>query len=302
MTEPVPPFERTEFIEANGLRFETGVVGDGPDLALCLHGFPEHFVAWRHQARFLAERGYQVWAPNLRGYGGSDRPKGTAAYKLDHLLADVAGLYDAALARGLRPKLLLAHDWGALIAWAFLLKELRPFERFVPINIAHPACMRAGFWRRGQLFRSWYIGFFQLPWLPEAMLGLGNGAMIVKAVRGEAANPENFPREMMERYAENARIPGALTAMINYYRANLNPLGKTPLLASDAPLDIPTLLIWGEADRHIGRHMMDGIEARVRDLEILRLPGVSHWAMADAPEAVNAAIGDWLDRSERTAG
>ena len=296
MTQPIPPFERVAFVEANGLTFEVGVLGEGPDLALCLHGFPEHYAAWSWQAPMLAARGYQVWAPCLRGYGGSDRPKGVEAYRLDHLLGDVAGLYDAALARGLRPKLLMAHDWGSLIAWPFLLRGVRPFERFASVNIAHPACMKAGLWRRGQFLRSWYIAFFQLPWLPEALLGLGRGRLIAQAVRGEAEHPENFSEEMMAPYRGNARIPGALTAMINYYRANFNPLRRTDLLSDRNPLEVPTLLIWGEADRHIGRHMMDGIEDYVPNLEILRLPGISHWAMADAPEAVNAALEGWLDK------
>ncbi|MEM9726796.1 MAG: alpha/beta fold hydrolase, partial [Pseudomonadota bacterium] len=115
---------RVEFIEANGIRFEVGVMGDGPKLALCLHGFPEHFISWRHQAPLLAERGYTVWAPNLRGYGRTDRPTAVRAYRLKTLMADVAGLWDAGAARGLSPSLLMAHDWGAIIAWAFVLNRV----------------------------------------------------------------------------------------------------------------------------------------------------------------------------------
>lgn len=290
----LPPW-RVEQIEANGLSFETAVLGEGPELALCLHGFPEHFAAWRFQAPMLAARGYQVWAPNLRGYGRSSRPKGVAAYRLEHLLDDVAGLYDVAQARGLKPKVLMAHDWGGLIAWAFVLNQVRPFERFVPINIPHPVCFARNFWRKGQALRSWYIAFFQLPWLPEALLGLGGARRLFAAMAQQFANKQNFPSEILEIYRENAAQPDALTAMINYYRANFRRLSPPPQMFGQRRTDTPTLLIWGEADAYLGAHLNDGLERYVSDLTVSRLPGVSHWAQQDAPQAVNAAIEAWLD-------
>ena len=117
------PRIHTEFVEANGLRFEVDVCGSGDRLALCLHGFPEHSISWRHQLPMLADLGYRAWAPNLRGYGNSSRPEGMAAYSIECLMDDVAGLIDAS---GASETVLIAHDWGAVIAWHFAIRKLRP--------------------------------------------------------------------------------------------------------------------------------------------------------------------------------
>src|SRR5947209_15738221 len=122
------PAVRTEFHRANGLTFEVDVCGDGPRLALCLHGFPECAYSWRYQLPFLARLGYTAWAPNLRGYGHSSRPPRVADYALDCLLADVAGLIDAA---GKRSTLLIGHDWGGAVAWFFALRQLRPLQGLI---------------------------------------------------------------------------------------------------------------------------------------------------------------------------
>lgn len=293
----LPPWS-VEFVCANGLSFETAMMGEGPDLALCLHGFPEHFVSWRFQAPMLARRGYRVWAPNLRGYGRSSRPSGRGAYRLQHLLDDVAGLYDAARAEGLRPSLLLAHDWGGLIAWAFVLNRLRPFDGLVAVNMPHPECARRGFWRRGQFLRSWYIALFQLPWLPEALFRAGRARAVERAFLSGASHPENFPEAALEIYRRSALAPGAMTAMLNYYRANLFALGRSDLLVGERCTDLPTLAIWGERDAYLGAHLLEGMEALVSDLAVRRLPDASHFAQQDAPAAVNAAIEAWLDRPE----
>ena len=135
---------RTRFVSANDLRFEVDECGDGPRLALCLHGFPEHSYSWRYQLPLLAELGYTAWAPNLRGYGRSSRPVGIGAYQLEELVADVVGLIDAACAAGCAPAetLVLAHDWGAVIAWEFAMRQPRPLAKLVICNVPHPACAR----------------------------------------------------------------------------------------------------------------------------------------------------------------
>ncbi|MGF1455960.1 MAG: alpha/beta fold hydrolase [Alphaproteobacteria bacterium] len=290
-------------IEANGLAFETAVMGTGEDLVLCLHGFPETYFSWRHQMPVLAEAGYTVWAPNLRGYGGSSRPKGVDAYRLPTLIEDVAGLYDAAVARGHRPKVLMAHDWGGVIAWFAILRRVRPFERFIVINIPHPACARAGFLRGGQILKSWYMFFFQLPWLPERLLTADGARAIGRAFTGTAAHKDRFPPEAVQVFRENALIPGAMTAMLNYYRALL---GRSDLrrLMAEGPLetDIPTLMIWGENDMALGLHLTEGTGQYVSNLTFRPLPGISHWAQQDDPNTVNALISEWLDRSPPSGG
>lgn len=292
---------RVEMIEGNGLSFETAVAGDGPELAILLHGFPEHFISWRAQIPMLAARGYQVWAPNMRGYGRSGAPRPVSAYRLRHLLDDLAGLYDEAAARGLRPTLLVGHDWGGIVAWSFLLNRVRPFERFIVVNLPHPQSARDGLWRQRQLLRSWYIFFFQTPWLPERLLGRRNGEGSVELILSTAQHPERFSPEAREALRANAARPGGLRAMINYYRANFWELLAGDLFVGERRLETPTLMIWGATDAYLGAHLAPGAETYVDDFTLKMLPEASHWAQQDAPEAVNAAIEAWLDEQRATA-
>ena len=152
------------FIEANGQRFELAECGSGDRLALCLHGFPELNYSWRFQMPLLAAKGWRVWAPNMRGYGASSKPKGVRAYALDHLSDDVATLIDAS---GAKEVMLVAHDWGALVAWHFACLKLRPLTRLVIMNVPHPRVSLREIKTWTQLRMSWYIFFFQIPRLPE---------------------------------------------------------------------------------------------------------------------------------------
>jgi pimeloyl-ACP methyl ester carboxylesterase len=150
----------TVYVHANGLRFEVETAGEGDRLALCLHGFPEHAISWRHQLPLLAELGYRAWAPNQRGYGNTTRPAERAAYEMKHLLADAAGLIDAS---GAKSVTLIGHDWGAMVAWFFAIRRVRPLERLVIMNVPHPLVFRARAKTLPQALRSWYVAFFQLP-------------------------------------------------------------------------------------------------------------------------------------------
>lgn len=243
----------------------------------------------------LAELGYTAWAPNLRGYGNTTRPLGIEAYGMDHLLADVAGLIDAARERGVTgPTTLIAHDWGGVIGWTFALQGVRPLERFIVMNLPHPALFLKGLRTWAQLKRSWYIFFFQLPWLPEKLFTMRKAQVVADAFRGMAVVKDRFPDSILDEYRKNALIPGAMTAMINYYRAAFrNKQGQTAL--TDAPiLETPTLMIWGEEDSALGRELTYGTDALVRDFTIRYLPQVSHWVQQEAPEAVNAMISAWI--------
>jgi len=283
------PRIRTRFVDANGLRFEVDECGTGDRLALCLHGFPEHSFSWRYQLPVLAEAGYRAWAPNLRGYGRSSRPEGMAAYSVENLLADVAGLIDAA---GSRETVLIAHDWGAVIAWLFATRRIRPLQRLVICNVPHPAAARKAFGRSlEQLKRSWYIFFFQLPWLPERLLGRDRARAVGEAIRGSAVDRSNFRDEVVDVYARNAAQPGALTAMINYYRALVRGGGVRRQARLGYPvIEVPTLMIWGEDDVALTKETTYGTEDVVRDLTIRYLPRVSHWVQQEAPAVVNAMM------------
>jgi pimeloyl-ACP methyl ester carboxylesterase len=286
---------KTQFVHANGLDFETLTCGTGDKLALCLHGFPEHAFSWRYQLPLLAELGYTAWAPNLRGYGRSSRPPGVKAYALPALLADVAGLIDAA---GARSTLLIGHDWGGAIAWMMALQALRPLEGLVVMNMPHPALFLKGLRSWRQVRRSWYAAWFQLPWLPEFLLGWGGARPTGELIRRSVCDRSRFPDEVLAVFRQNASQPGALTAMLNYYRANFRfftgRMSPDQRQVLDAVLHTPTLMIWGEEDVALGKELTRGTEQLVSDFSLRYLPGVSHWVQQEAPEAVNAILAAWL--------
>ena len=246
-------------------------------------------MSWHNQVTFLAELGYRVWAVNQRGYGGTSRPKPREDYALDQLTGDVAGLIDASEATSVT---LIGHDWGAFVAWTFAIRAIRPLARLVIVNVPHPLCFRRELKTWSQRRKSWYVGFFQMPVLPELMLSAAGGGLLASMLRHDASRPEAFSDEVLEIYRANVSAPGAATAMLNWYRA----AGRDALVARDlgAPVDTPTLVIWGEEDVALGLPCLDGTERYVRDLRIERLPGISHWAQEDAPQEVNRLLGEFL--------
>jgi len=284
---------RHERIRANGLAFHVAACGEGERLALCLHGFPETSFSWRHQLPVLARLGYRAWAPDLRGYGESDRPPRREDYAIEALLADVAGLVDAS---GAERVVLIGHDWGAIVAWLAAIRGVREFERLVVMNVPHPGAWRAAFFRSHQWLRSWYVLFFQLPRLPEWLLGRRGARAIGEAFRRTAVHPERFPEEVTRVYRDAALCPGALTAMLDYYRALVRGGGMRRQLALGLPtIEIPTLLVWGVRDVALSLATTWGTDAWVRDLTVRYLPDASHWVQQDAPELVNEMLAAWLE-------
>jgi len=277
-------------VAANGLTFRVDECGEGDRLALCLHGFPESAFSFRYQLPLLARLGYRAWAPDLRGYGESSRPHGVSAYTIGALRADVAGLIDAARAKSV---LLIGHDWGGGVAWSAAMQKVRPLERLIVLNAPHPLSLLRGMLRLEQLRRSWYMFMFQLPWLPERLLGADHAARIARAFVNGAVDKSRFPAEVTDVYRENALAPGALTAMLNYYRA-------MPLAFLDASnwrtprIETPTLLLWGEEDIALTKQLALDARRYVNNLTLHFLPGVSHWVQQEAPERVNALIEGWL--------
>jgi len=280
-------------IPANGINFEVATMGAGDRLALCLHGFPEHAYSWRYQMPLLARLGYRVWAPNLRGYGNTYSPREVSAYKTRTLVQDVASLIAAA---NPRETLVLAHDWGAALAWLLAMGQPHLIDRLVIFNVPHPACFLRELRRPGQLARSWYMFCFQLPWLPEFLLGRRQGRAAAELIRRTSSKPTRFPDEELEVFRANAARPGGLTAMLNWYRAAFRA-GRNPRYAGkDVPvIRIPTLFLWGDADVALSLRTTRGTEQYVSDLTFRVLPGVSHWIQQEAPEAVNAMLEAWLN-------
>lgn len=280
----------TRQIQANGLTFAVDEAGEGDNVAVLLHGFPESRFSWRYQIALLAELGWHVIAPDLRGYGGSSRPPLKSDYHISHLVNDAAGLFDAV---GAKRRLLVGHDWGAMVAWTFAMDKRLPLDGLIIMNVPHPAVFAHVIKTvPAQRKKSWYVGFFQLPWLPEWTMTRNKARAIGEAFSGMAVDKSRFGPEVTDVYRANALIPGAMTAMINYYRANRDLIGRyggeTPLI------EVPTLMIWGEDDTAIDIACTEGYEPYVSDLTLKRLPGVSHWVQQEAPEAVNAHLKDWI--------
>ena len=288
--EAAPATIERRKIRANGIAFDVATIGSGDKLALFLHGFPENSFSWRYQLPLLAHLGYRAWAPDLRGYGGSTRPLGVASYALEQLLEDVAGLIEASAAKQV---ILIGHDWGALIAWYYAMFGRVPIAKLIIMNVPHPALAEKGLRTFKQLKKSWYIFFFQIPWLPEWGLARNEALAIGRVFRDMAVDKSRFPDEVLKVYRDAASVPGALTAMLNYYRALLRGLRRNRRRGI-ARIDIPTLMIWGEVDAALGKELTYGTDKFVTNLTLRYLPNVSHWVQQEAPETVNAMIEAWL--------
>ncbi len=274
-------------VATNGITLHVAQTGpdDGP-LLLLLHGFPEYWGAWSATLPVLAAAGFRVWAPDLRGYNRSDKPQGVAAYTLDQLSADIVGLIDAA---GAAQAIVVGHDWGASVAWWTASRFPERVARLVALNAPHPTL-----WVRrmkeswGQRMRSSYVAFFQLPRLPEAMLSARDGAGLLRTMK-QSARPDAFHEEDLAALRAAWSQPGAMTAMLNYYRA-LKHLPALPTLQ----VEPPTLVIWGANDAFAGQAVAEESVAICRDGRLAVVDGATHWVHREEPETVNRLLLDFL--------
>jgi pimeloyl-ACP methyl ester carboxylesterase len=263
--------------------------GEGP-LVVLLHGFPDFWFTWRHQIPALATAGFRVVAPDMRGYNRSSRPTGVAAYDSDLLARDVARLIED---RGERSAMVAGHDWGAAVAWATAINHPDAVERLAILNVPHPRRMIQGLRRPRQLLRSWYMFFFQLPWLPEQVMRVRGWAFLRYALQQDAREGA-FTDADMERYVEAWEQPGAATAMLNYYRAAFR---QTPRAAERRirPIEAPTLVLWGEQDRALGKELAEPEARDVPNLqEVVRFPQASHWVQHDEAGRVSRLLVDFF--------
>ncbi|MGB3765066.1 MAG: alpha/beta hydrolase [Phormidesmis sp.] len=280
-----------DYLETNGIRLHYVTEGEGP-LILFLHGFPECWYSWRHQ---LSEFGknYKAVAIDLRGYNESDKPKEQSAYALSELVQDVAGVIRAL---GYEKCVLVGHDWGGAIAWSFAYAYPEMLERLIVLNLPHPAKFAQGLRTPQQLLKSWYIALFQLPALPELLIKSNNYAVIRSIFRDQAVNPNAFTEEDLDVLVAAAAKPGAVTAMLNYYRDIFQSEGF--LDKQWGVLKVPTLMIWGEDDKALGKELTYGTNEYVETFKIRYIPDCSHWVQQEQPGQVNqymqAFLGDEL--------
>jgi pimeloyl-ACP methyl ester carboxylesterase len=271
-----------------GIRLHYVEAGEGP-LVVLLHGFPEFWYSWRHQIAPLAQAGFHVVAPDLRGYNLSDKPKGWRAYDTSLLAQDVAGLIRGF---GEQRAYVVGHDWGAAVAYAVAMNHPDVVKRLAILNVPHPTRMLEGFRTLKQLRKSWYMFFFQIPRLPEHLFARDGFSFGKRSLRADSKKA--FSDEDLERYAEAWSQPGALTGMINYYRAALRRSpGKA--VAQMKPIEAETLVIWGMLDRHLGSELAEPASEWVPNVRVERIPDATHWVQHDAPERVNELLLGFFD-------
>ncbi|MGH7899509.1 MAG: alpha/beta fold hydrolase [Candidatus Binatia bacterium] len=281
-----------DFIEANGIRFHYVTAGEGP-LVLLLHGFPQFWYAWRHQIPALASR-FRVVAPDLRGYGDTEKPPRVSDYRTGVLAADVAELVRAL---GEKKAHVVGHDWGGGVAWITATDHPEVVDRLAVLNCPHPKVFaRALRSSIRQLARSWYMFFFQLPLVPEWTFQLAPQQMMERMFRRMAIRKDTFSDEDLREFRASLEKPGALTAAINYYRATFrNFSAMRELEREDKKISAPTMLIWAENDIALGKELTYGMEPLFgAPFRIEYVPNCSHWVNEEQPELVNRLLLEFL--------
>jgi epoxide hydrolase 4 len=267
----------------SGIRLHYVEAGNGP-LVILLHGFPEFWYSWRHQLPALAQAGFHVVAPDMRGYNLSDKPHDWRAYDAALLADDIAGLIRSF---GEQRAYVAGHDWGAAVAYSLAMLHPDVIRRLAILNVPHPARMVEGLRTLKQLRKSWYMFFFQIPSLPERLIARDGFSFAKRSLRADSKDA--FSDADLERYVEAWSQPGALTGSINYYRAALRRSPRKAL-ARLAPIHTPTLVIWGMRDRHLGSELAEPAREWVPDVRVERIPDATHWVQHDAPDRVNELL------------
>ena len=271
-------------IEVNGVSLHVEDHGSGTPVLL-MHGWPDSAYLWRHQIPFLTRHGFRAIAPDMRGFGRSSRPATVAGYALANAVSDMAGVLDAL---GVESAHVVGHDWGAVVGWLTAIFQPDRVEKLVVLSVGHPRAPRT----LRQYEMAWYQLFFQFEGIAEATLAYDGWALLRRLLRGDGDQ---------ERYLQDLSRPGALTASLNWYRANLAPRMPGPALELP-PVRVPTLGIWSTNDHYLDGERMKKSGAYVEaPWRYEMIDGASHWIPLDAPDRLNALLLDWL-HGPATAG
>lgn len=267
----------------NGVTLHVVDEGAGSPVVL-LHGFPDSSHLWRHQIPALVDAGFRVIAPDLRGFGRSDKPHAVEDYALPVVVRDVVGLLDEL---GVERADVVGHDWGAAVGWVLAALAPDRVRRLVAISVGHPAVRRVlGIEQRE---RSWYMLFFQFP-EAEALLSADGWKLFREFMRDDGD---------MDRYLHELAAPGALTAALNWYRANLGPRSELAPRRALPPVQAPTLGIWSDGDHYLVEdHVRRSGELIAGPWRYERIDGASHWVPLDAPERLNQLLVEFLSTKD----
>lgn len=285
------------YAQVGGVRLHYARQGEGERLVILLHGFPEFWYSWRHQLKALSDR-YTVVAPDMRGYHLSDKPERLEDYRLPLLVDDVTGLIRHF---GARQAAVVGHDWGAGVAWAVAQSHPEYVWKLAALQVPPIAVWRANLTLR-QALRSWYMVFFQLPRVPEWLISRRNFASLERMFKQTIMRPGAVTEADIEIYKNALRVPGALTAAINYYRANFTSLFLTRRKKNenedlnDGRIRVPTLFIFGERDQFIVPETVRGVDTFIdAPYREVRFKTSGHWVQQEAQAEVSAALGSFLD-------
>jgi epoxide hydrolase 4 len=294
LTEDTAGFQ-ARFIDTNGIRLHVleGGAPDGP-LVILLHGWPEMHLAWRHQLQPLLKAGFRVLAPDLRGYHLSDKPRELSAYTMDVIGDDVIGLMHAC---GRERAHVVAHDWGGAVAWHLAHSSPAHVETLTILNSPHPRVFLKRMRGIEQLAASWYMLAFQLPFA-ERLLARNDFALLREIFRTQPRIAGAYDDEDLRAYRDAWAQPGAMTAMLAWYRAAMRGAARGARSKDASSLSriisAPTLVFWGMDDEALPPGNLEGLERYVENLKIVRLPNCSHWVMHDAPRLVNRELVTFL--------
>jgi pimeloyl-ACP methyl ester carboxylesterase len=279
------------YIEVNGIRLHVVSAGERTGkLLIFLHGFPEFWFGWRKQIEYFANKGYWVLAPDQRGYNLSDKPRPVYEYRVSELARDIAGIINWS---GRENATVVGHDWGGAVAWILALTFPKMVEKLIILNVPHPRVMKHNLTRNlKQLFKSWYIFFFQAPLLPEVFLSMRGSERLRDSLRN-TSRPGTFSDEDLAEYQKAWNQPGAIRTMLNWYRASLQTKPKRVR----APLvTMPTLIIWGEQDAFLSKEMAaQSLEYCVNG-KLERFPNATHWVQHEEADRVNELIFKFVEK------
>jgi len=282
-------------IDVGGVALNVATAGppdDARHTVLMLHGFPDRWQLWRHQIAALAAAGHRVVAPDLPGFGDSDRPVGVDAYRMPRLVRDVAGLLDAL---DVDQVSLVGHDWGAALAWSVTGSLPRRVERLVAVSVGHGAASAAAGVEQRAL--SWYMLWFLFPGVAERVLPARDWAFFREWAWGGA--PSGADEDADRQVADLSR-PGALTAALNWYRANIDPEHFVRIegpATARAPIACPVTGVWSSGDPFLTEAQMTGSARLVSGpWRYERIEGAGHWIPVQAPRRLNEILLDVLSR------
>ena len=279
-------------LRVNGI--DLHVVLAGPEKGkpiIFLHGFPEFWFAWRNQIDHFVSCGYRVIIPDQRGYNLSDKPPELKSYSIDILARDVADILDAVTGS---KAFVVGHDWGAAVTWHLTIHYSDRIHRAAMFSVPHPRVFMRNLIRNpAQLRKSWYIFLFQLPWLPEIFLRRRDWALLVRALR-DTSPPGVFSNSDLEQYKESWGKTGALTAMLNSYRAALLHAPKFALDSETSRVKVPTLLIWGKNDQFAVQTMAKESLQHCDNGRLEMFETASHWIQHEQPAQLNNLLSEFF--------